>query len=600
MMSALRVSSLLCGVVVPGVCVAQPFNFENVALTGRSDVLGPGLGAGVVFDTLRLPIIDSTGRVATASTLAGTGVTSTNNSVIWTGVPGAITRIARESDAAPGTPVGVFTDLSIVAFGLQSGSNGRVAFSASTSGGVPVTGVWRGGASSLQLVYQAGAHAPGVPLGANFSQFVSDMAMSATGDVSVIWRLSGLPVSSTNDTGLWIAASDGPVSLIMREGDQAPTFPAGRLVGELPTQTGFSQSASGDMSWATSVTGDVAGTSTVIWARRGGTVGVVANSANAPVGVESGVTFESVRASTFIADGGVVAFSGQLQNVPGPNASTRDEAIWIQTGAGATSLALREGDAAPGTAPGVLFTNSELIGGWRPQVNADGQMVTRTGLVGSGVTLANSSGLWAGVPGALSKVVRAGDSVPGLPAAAIFSVFTSALPVYVLNGSNQVAFHAALQGAGSANQGLWVWDAVNGTRPVLIRNLTTIPCADGVTRTVSGFTFTEKRDRESPSPASGFADDGWLAFSATFTDGVEGVFRVRIAPPVVGGCDSIDFNGDGLFPDVSDIDDFVSVFAGGACSTGTCGDIDFNNDGLFPDTGDIDAFLRVFAGGSCF
>ncbi len=62
-------------------------------------------------------------------------------------------------------------------------------------------------------------------------------------------------------------------------------------------------------------------------------------------------------------------------------------------------------------------------------------------------------------------------------------------------------------------------------------------------------------------------------------------------------CDSIDFNGDGLFPDTQDIDDFLSVFSGGACST--CGDIDFNNDELFPDTSDIDALLTVFSGGPC-
>ncbi|MFO0830883.1 MAG: hypothetical protein U0637_03460 [Phycisphaerales bacterium] len=64
-------------------------------------------------------------------------------------------------------------------------------------------------------------------------------------------------------------------------------------------------------------------------------------------------------------------------------------------------------------------------------------------------------------------------------------------------------------------------------------------------------------------------------------------------------CDSIDFNTDGLFPDTADVDDFLSVFSGGPCSTGACSDIDFNNDGLFPDTLDIDAFLNVFSGGGC-
>ncbi len=70
-------------------------------------------------------------------------------------------------------------------------------------------------------------------------------------------------------------------------------------------------------------------------------------------------------------------------------------------------------------------------------------------------------------------------------------------------------------------------------------------------------------------------------------------------PPT--GCDSIDFNGDGLFPDTQDIADFIAVFGGGACPTGAgqCGDVDFNNDGLFPDTDDITSLIRVFAGGPC-
>lgn len=64
-------------------------------------------------------------------------------------------------------------------------------------------------------------------------------------------------------------------------------------------------------------------------------------------------------------------------------------------------------------------------------------------------------------------------------------------------------------------------------------------------------------------------------------------------------CDSVDFNKDGYYPDSLDIDDFMSVFSGGPCSTNNCGDTDFNNDGLFPDTTDIDSLLSVFSGGPC-
>ncbi len=74
---------------------------------------------------------------------------------------------------------------------------------------------------------------------------------------------------------------------------------------------------------------------------------------------------------------------------------------------------------------------------------------------------------------------------------------------------------------------------------------------------------------------------------------------ITVNPPPPPTCDDIDFNGDGLFPDTADIDDFLTVFSGGSCPTRNCGDIDFNNDGLFPDTSDIDAFLTVFSGGAC-
>lgn len=71
------------------------------------------------------------------------------------------------------------------------------------------------------------------------------------------------------------------------------------------------------------------------------------------------------------------------------------------------------------------------------------------------------------------------------------------------------------------------------------------------------------------------------------------------APAAVPGeCDGIDFNNDGLFPDTLDLDDFLSVFSGGPCSSGNCNDIDFNNDCLYPDTKDIDDFREVFQGGS--
>ncbi len=99
-----------------------------------------------------------------------------------------------------------------------------------------------------------------------------------------------------------------------------------------------------------------------------------------------------------------------------------------------------------------------------------------------------------------------------------------------------------------------------------------------------------------PGCPNGTADLGTAPNMTT----IAGTQFASLTLPTPSACDPIDFNGDGLFPDTLDIDDFLSVFSGGPCSNApSCGDIDFNNDGLFPDTADIDAMLSVFSGGAC-
>jgi hypothetical protein len=107
-------------------------------------------------------------------------------------------------------------------------------------------------------------------------------------------------------------------------------------------------------------------------------------------------------------------------------------------------------------------------------------------------------------------------------------------------------------------------------------------------------------------PASNFGwallplgNNGWDIRSSESTQPPQLRVYYTVVPT---GCDSIDFNRDGLFPDDADLVDFLSVLAGSACSTDPtpgCADIDFNNDGLFPDDSDLIAFLRVLSGNTC-
>jgi trimeric autotransporter adhesin len=72
---------------------------------------------------------------------------------------------------------------------------------------------------------------------------------------------------------------------------------------------------------------------------------------------------------------------------------------------------------------------------------------------------------------------------------------------------------------------------------------------------------------------------------------------LAITPGVT--CDSVDFNGNGIFPEDADIIDFFDVLAGAACPTGTCNDVDFNNNQIFPEDADIIDFLNTLAGAQC-
>ncbi|HLP83291.1 MAG TPA: cytochrome c peroxidase [Phycisphaerales bacterium] len=69
------------------------------------------------------------------------------------------------------------------------------------------------------------------------------------------------------------------------------------------------------------------------------------------------------------------------------------------------------------------------------------------------------------------------------------------------------------------------------------------------------------------------------------------------------GCDPIDFNRNGVFPEDADVIDFFNVLAGGPCTVSDVSlpqcDMDFNNNGVFPEDEDVVDFFNVLAGGSC-
>ena len=177
--------------------------------------------------------------------------------------------------------------------------------------------------------------------------------MNAAGGVIINSQLGGPGVTSSNAFGVW-EGSAGNLSLVARQGDQAPGMPA--------DTTFFS-----------------------------------ANSNLSPFKTD----IDSQGHAAFFSEVSTVAF-GIVHNW----------GIWV-SGPGGLSLAAATGGHAPGLPSGVNFdvNGSEV---YVPVVNTHGALAFGAPLAGQGVNSSNSSGIWAGLPGSLSLIVQQGDQAPGV------------------------------------------------------------------------------------------------------------------------------------------------------------------------------------------
>ena len=172
----------------------------TIAITGTA---APAPLAGAKFSTFGGPMLNNAGQVGFFGTLqTGVGgVTTSNDTALFAGAPGALGLAAREGSAAPGAGAGaVFSSFSDIRFnGL-----GQLAFTGSLvvgTGGVTSSndhGIWAGGAGAVQLVAREGSAAPGVS-GATFNPNFEPPFQNDTGETGFIGVLnSAIPARSAS------------------------------------------------------------------------------------------------------------------------------------------------------------------------------------------------------------------------------------------------------------------------------------------------------------------------------------------------------------------------------------------------------------------
>lgn len=489
-------------------------------------------------------------------------------------------------------------------FGTTTLNNdGHTAFLAQLipNSGTAIGAVWsEAGGAGARLVAADTRPAPGVPNAvfaslSNTQPFINDAGQTLfRGNLAV--GVGG--VTSSNNSGIWIADPWQAPTLVLREGDPVPGSTA-----TFSEQTGVSDrsfarfNSAGQATVHHRLTGASSTTDFGIWVEAIGQSTVqLAREGSFAAGYPAGSAYYgSLAASPTMNDLGVIAFYGTV--VPFPGQASSGEVIWIGT-PGNVQRILRNGDPAPGLAGATFvdletpsinnaggyafsgFTDTDVTGVWTSRtggplelayqgyeqpfhshgenaieffgtvlLNAAGELAFTSntldvpGVEPPVVDQATNASLWSDAGGAgLREVAREGDQPVGTPSGVEYAAFSDP----AINALGQVAFLADLRGVGvtsANNQALFAEDAA-GSLHLIARKGDLLDVDDGPgvdERTISALGFWGGSGNED-GRRSAFNDSGQLAFTAAFTGSTAGVFvssRVATNDDVPG-----DFNGD--------------------------------------------------------
>ena len=474
------------------------------------------------------PVINNSGRVAFSATLeVGAGVTSLDDTGMWSDGSGALTLVGREGFAAPTGPAGALYRR--LAYPVLN-ETGAVAFGGAMREGVAgVTvddngAIWSSGGGATAIVAREGSQAVGTAAGVEFATLI-DPTMNNSGQSAFRATLSGAGVTAANDEGVW-SQKLGLLGLIARAGNAAPGTPAGvnfdRFTAGYP-----SINDAGNVSFRGILAG--AGVTTAndsgLWVERGGAVALVAREGNQAAGLEAGTNYGSFS-EPVLNSAGQTAFVASL--VGGLNA--KNVAFFAET-ANTPAVVVRKGDAAPGGPASSVFANFTS-----PLFNASNDFAFNATISGPNVLTSNNDGVWSKLDGILKPIALEGSAAPGAAAGVLFSSFSE----LAMNANGQIAFLGTLTGAGvtAANDGgIWATTAAGELRLIAREGSPLAPDQSG---DVSALYFAGGSNNED-GQRSGFNDRGELAFMATL---VGGSSRIAVSDVVVQS--TADFNGDFL------------------------------------------------------
>jgi kumamolisin len=424
--------------------------------TSLMDVSAPSASQ---FDVLGNPVVNSSGAVAFDATLTPNfgGVSAAGGSGIWTqNATDSPVVSATLGSLAPGT-AGVFRYLGTPVFN----DNGAVAFigalveQAGVANGGNDFGIWSTSSGTLSLVMRQGGQAPGYAKGVTFVAFNS-FALPDQGGVLIFATLSNSVLS------IW----QGNTTADLHQIAATATTVNGKTIASitfLPTlpyvngQTRSFDEATGNLAYYALFTNHTYG---IVQTGISGTAVPVVTGSAAP-GTTG--TFATLGNPALNTNGGI-AFQATLAPAVAIPVASRS-GIWADDNTGTLQLVAQTGTAAPGTT-GTFSTLSDPVYNDNEAVAFRGTLRVAAGQA----TPATAIGIWASTSGTLSLVARQGSQAPGCPPGATFASFTS----LALADQGGVIFTATLNpnaaaGVTAANlTGIWAVDN-NGNLQLIAR-----------------------------------------------------------------------------------------------------------------------------------
>jgi len=507
---------------------ATPLHAVTIQTAVLSEQRAPNTPNGCVFDFFFPPLLSDSGHyVFRCQLLFGSGgVGVANDSGVWGGLGTNLFYVGRELNQPPGVPTGAqYGDFyycrpavnanGVVAFNFEMQNDPFIVINPTRN-----TAAWLGSPGGLTLTAWESTAAPGLPGGANYGDIHNGLVSSTSlvlnnrNQIAFQGLVTGGGVGAADDYCIW-AGSLSNLTLVAREGTQAPTLPVGATFGSFGAlcindagQVAFSADLNiGDG-------GVTSANNSSVWFGAFTNLQVLARESQIAAGAGSAVfgSFEQY----LVGPASTALLNATLKNAVGGVGSTNDTGVWLGA-PGALQLLVREGSPVPGLPSALL----DAI--WGSDISPNG-VVGINGMMrenGTSVFATNKYALWVGRSNSLSIAARSGQAVPGAP-----GVYLQGFNYFSVNDLGQVAFLAVLS---DGTAGIFATD-LSGVARLIARIGGSVEVSPGDFRVITSNNLQEPivfhSDRRT---GAAFNARGELIYKLAFTDNTRALMLADVA-----------------------------------------------------------------------